>query len=482
MAHVAKYTKAQVGGMTRHYERAKKDNGEYQLFANQEIDTSKSHLNYNLAPERDGGQLGFIRERCSAVKCHKRDDVKVMCSWVVTAPKGLEEYEYDRFFRLVYDFLNDRYGEDRHNKGVSEANGNSSEHSQVKDKNVISAYVHMDETTPHMHYAFVPVTVDKKKGHEKVSAKEVLTRQDLQTFHQDLENYLVPYFGREVGILNGATAGGNKTVDELKKAAAVQEYNELLEKTSDLQSEVSDLQSEIFGLQSEVSSLQSKSSKLQDEILNLEEKEALLDVQIMGLEHNMAVERLNEQNLASKLQDEVNDLEGKRGALEGLILDLNAQINPLQQNLVHLTAVDAEYQAKKKYIAEAKKSSDISMMYPSYAEISTRGFGRNKAEYVTVPREEWEDRHVSANEIDNLKKMQASLEKSISDFRKSQSGKNYHAMTSRIGNLESKVDSLRDENARLQGRVKEYERQLDAKVKESEALWGKVNRVLDKDR
>ena len=139
----------------------------------------------------------------------------------------------------------------------------------------------------------------------------------------------------------------------------------MLEKTSDLQSE-------IFGLQSEVSRLQSKSSKLQDEILNLEEKEALLDVQIMGLEHNMAVERLNGQNLASKLQDEVNDLEGKKDALEGLILNLNAQINPLQQNLVHLTAVDAECQAKKKYVAEAKKSSDIRNTKGSWTPRSKR--------------------------------------------------------------------------------------------------------------
>ena len=39
-------------------------------------------------------------------------------------------------------------------------------------ENVISAYVHFDEVTPHMHYAFVPVVEDKKKGGYKLSAKK----------------------------------------------------------------------------------------------------------------------------------------------------------------------------------------------------------------------------------------------------------------------------------------------------------------------
>ena len=51
----------------------------------------------------------------------------------------------------------------------------------------MAAVVHYDETTPHLHYAFVPVVFDNKKSRYKVSAKEVLTRHDLQTFHDDLD-------------------------------------------------------------------------------------------------------------------------------------------------------------------------------------------------------------------------------------------------------------------------------------------------------
>ena len=50
MAHVAKYSKGALGHMFAHYERAKDKDGEYIKFGNEDIDTNKSHLNYNLAP------------------------------------------------------------------------------------------------------------------------------------------------------------------------------------------------------------------------------------------------------------------------------------------------------------------------------------------------------------------------------------------------------------------------------------------------
>jgi len=76
--------------MVRHYDRSK-DHGEFVKFRkNQDIDPSRSHLNYNLAPDQE--QLEFINRRISEVKCQNRADVNVMCSWVITAPKGLNEH------------------------------------------------------------------------------------------------------------------------------------------------------------------------------------------------------------------------------------------------------------------------------------------------------------------------------------------------------------------------------------------------------
>lgn len=191
--HVEKFLKVAVGHMLRHYDRMAVN------FRNEDIDKSRSYLNYNLAPKRNIDDFSYYKQRLSQVKCQNRADVKTLCSWIITLPKKEFTEEQERlFFKAAYDFMAKRYGE----------------------KNVISAWVHKDESgQPHMHFAFIPVCIDKKRGIEKVSAKEVLTRNDLRVIHKEMGAYMESVFGRDVGILNGATAGGNKSIVELKTKA-----------------------------------------------------------------------------------------------------------------------------------------------------------------------------------------------------------------------------------------------------------------------
>ncbi len=199
MAHVQKHPKAVVGHMLSHYKRDAKN------MSNEKIDKSKTKLNYNLAVHQELHQLTFLQQRLSEVHCQNRKDVNVMVSWVVTAPKDLPLEDHKQFFKSSYDFLENRYGKE----------------------NVISAYVHCDESQPHLHFAFVPVVYDKKKERHKVSAKEKVTRRDLQTFHQDLTQYLQLIFGRDVGVLNEATKDRNKSIEELKRKKAEKDLDDL---------------------------------------------------------------------------------------------------------------------------------------------------------------------------------------------------------------------------------------------------------------
>ena len=204
MANYAKYTRGAIGHLTKHYERARGEDGQYIKFGNQDIDVSKTHLNYNLAS--DYNQLDFIHQRLSEVYCMKRKDVNVMCSWIVTAPQDLKLEQEKAFFQESYNFLIEKYGQ----------------------KNVISAYVHMDEKTPHMHFSFIPVVADPKHQQgEKVSAKECVTKTDLQQFHEQLQQYLVE---RDIpcSILNDATKNGNRSIATLKR----QSSEKLLEETA----------------------------------------------------------------------------------------------------------------------------------------------------------------------------------------------------------------------------------------------------------
>jgi len=248
MAHYAKYNKAACGHLFKHFERAKDENGEYIKFSNLNIDKSRTHLNYNLAPMHMNGQGGFVRERCSEVKMQKRADVNVMCSWVVTAPKEIQADEYETFFRETYKFLSERHGRE----------------------NVVSAYVHMDEITPHIHFAFVPVTLDRKKNILKVSAKEAVSLNDLKTFHNDLSEYIERAFGRDVGVLNEATREGNKSVKELKQGTAIKELAEIKQEAEEMaklkESHEKNLQEE----KAQVQTLKNEKVALRKEITDLE--------------------------------------------------------------------------------------------------------------------------------------------------------------------------------------------------------------------
>lgn len=191
MAHLEKYTAAAARHMFSHYDRTHSS-------STSNIDKSRTVLNYNLA-EKDQplSCLDFLHKRMSEIKVLKRANVNVMCDWVITAPESLTPEEQPLFFVECYKFLCNRYGKE----------------------NVISAHVHWDETLPHIHHAFVPVVTDKKKGIPKLSAKECITRKDLNTFHQDLTKHMTTVFGRDIGILNGATVGGNKTIKQLKQTS-----------------------------------------------------------------------------------------------------------------------------------------------------------------------------------------------------------------------------------------------------------------------
>ena len=248
MAHVAKYTKAAIGHMLNHYAR-REEKSDYR--SNESIDPDKTDLNYNLALDlQPMKQLDFIHRRLSEVKVQNRKDVNVLCDWIVTVPKDLPEEEHRFFFEETYKFLVNRYG----------------------SANTVSAWVHMDETTPHMHFAFIPVKhgfkTDKKnpevlKEYNKVSAKEVLTRNDLISFHSDLQAHIEHMLGHSVGILNAATIEGNRSIKELKRESAI----ETLRKT---QIEASKI---VF--------------KAQDDIRVLEEHKRVLKEQIEGFKRDI---------------------------------------------------------------------------------------------------------------------------------------------------------------------------------------------------
>ena len=128
--------------------------------SNPDIDKSRTVQNYHLiAPRWSYGQE--IRHRISMAGCRVRKDrVKFVDTLVTVSPEFAEvhESEMPEYFNRAFEFLKERIGE----------------------ANIISAVVHMDEKTPHLHLCFVPLTKDGR-----LSAKEILGNKKSMIRWQD---------------------------------------------------------------------------------------------------------------------------------------------------------------------------------------------------------------------------------------------------------------------------------------------------------
>lgn len=197
--HVDKYKSSQVSSLIGHDMRSIPNH------TNEQIDGSRSHLNYNL---HSGNPFENLKARLEELSFVKKKTTNVIASWAVTAPAGVDLDLQKEFLKEMYDWLVGRYG----------------------SENVVSAYVHLDETTPHMHFKFVPAVGGK------LSAKDLLNRYELKVIHKEAEKAMAEKFGVAGMILNGATVGGNKSIAELKLRTL---EKKLAEKNEDLENVIS---------------------------------------------------------------------------------------------------------------------------------------------------------------------------------------------------------------------------------------------------
>ena len=152
----AKYKGPEIGNIEAHNERTKE-----KYASNPDVDTSRSKYNFHLV--KPPGKYRTESERqIAAAECRTRKDSIRMIETLFTASpeffKGKKRTEIRTFFEEALHFL---------------------EQNQSKET-IISAVVHMDEKTPHMHLCFVPLTEDKR-----LSAKEIVGNKKKLTWWQD---------------------------------------------------------------------------------------------------------------------------------------------------------------------------------------------------------------------------------------------------------------------------------------------------------
>ena len=207
-----KLTRAQAMGAYKHNERKTKNH------SNKNIDSSKTELNYYLKKN----ELSYIKEfdrikEKYDLKGQIRSNSNIMCEMVFTSnQKFFDEIGYEeskRYFTESYNFIYN--------------------YKNLGEQNIISAVVHMDEDTPHMHLLFIPVvhTTDKEGNKiDKVCCRDFWREKNS---YRDLQNAYFKHisekgFKLERGELVEVTNREHYSVQEYKKITNYENTKELL--------------------------------------------------------------------------------------------------------------------------------------------------------------------------------------------------------------------------------------------------------------
>jgi len=186
----------------RHNQRENKN------YSNKDIDLNRTKLNYDLHNKHDIVYIDEInkkiKERYTGKKAIRKDAVlNVECLITSDAEffKTIGSDETKRYFKEAYEFVKTEFGKE----------------------NIIYANVHMDETTPHMHLGFIPITSDGR-----LSAKEWLDGKIKLTELQDrFFSYVTSKgFDLDRGVSSKETGAKNIKIQSLKKKS-IKELNEI---------------------------------------------------------------------------------------------------------------------------------------------------------------------------------------------------------------------------------------------------------------
>lgn len=191
MAHIAKYKATSVGHMLAHYRRDEsslgRDNIDPKRVKNDMVVAHYTNKDGKLVvgrvvPREGEPNWGTVERRIERVneaqkaagKRATRKDAVVMADVVVTLPDNVRKGDEDRFFRLTYWYLSNKFGID----------------------NMMGGFVHKDEVlkdgTPardHMHVPFTPI-LDGRFNYKKMCPRTLY-----QNMHRELGDYLEKRLG-----------------------------------------------------------------------------------------------------------------------------------------------------------------------------------------------------------------------------------------------------------------------------------------------
>lgn len=205
-----KYKREDLKEIYRHNERRNKN------YSNKNINQELSYLNYSLKDCKHSYEKEFelIREKYN-LKGQIKTMSNIVCEYIITSDKeffnSIGEEETKRYFKTAYKFVCD--------------------YKNLGEQYILSAKVHMDEETPHMHLVFIPVVhTQDKKGNDidKIACSEFWKEKDSYRQLQDaFYNYVkANNFNLERGKEDGRV---HLSVEDYKKITGFENSKTVLQ-------------------------------------------------------------------------------------------------------------------------------------------------------------------------------------------------------------------------------------------------------------
>ena len=256
-----KFHKNDVAPVERENER-----DENYISDNPQIDRARTKDNYRLISHTET-YTEFINYRLKELNLFPRKDAVVMNSFVVGSDKTffdkMGKMQRYNFFSDCTKFFAERYGKE----------------------NIISAVVHLDETTPHMHLNLMPITPDGRLCSKQLFDKPQL--QQLQTnFYEEVGKKYGLQRGKEGSQRKHLSTAEFKAKKIIEQAEAIREENQVyadaLEeaKSGEIPRKRGRLQEQVIALTAENKDLTARLDKSMGETLEYAKKAEALQRQM----------------------------------------------------------------------------------------------------------------------------------------------------------------------------------------------------------
>lgn len=291
---VEKYKAGDFRNVLQENYREKDKSGNYIRYKNKHIDPSKTDLNKQLSFK--GRRMDFRenleymkdrKESMSNAKVLNRKNVNLMGSIVLTLPEELKDRDdefKDKFFKHAYMGLSKFVGDDKY-------------------ENALNGHVHMDETSPHMHFNFLPIT-DDGKGGQKMSFKEAFPREKYQQLHPFMQEYLTKALGEPITLYE------EKDTDPIKNSETNKNYttDELKDMTNSNFKESERLLAEARAEMAEITKkYKRKSKELNDREQSIDEREKELTERFRAYTEELERKVKQANEVIAMLKDEQNE-------------------------------------------------------------------------------------------------------------------------------------------------------------------------------